>query len=324
MIELNANQPRPPISVVVCTRDRPESLARCLVALGQLDYPDYEVVVVDNASRSAATAQLVATTPFRYVREDRVGLNWARNLGWASARHAIVAYTDDDTEPDPGWLRGIAAALAEPRVAAMTGLVLPAALETEAERLFERYGGMGKGCAQRLFVPAAMTARQLIAVQHCGVGANMAFRRSALVALGGFDTALDVGTPAGGAGDLDLFHRLIAAGFLLCYQPEAIARHHHRRDRNALQRQLAANGRSFGVYLLKIWCRRSVPRRSLVRFAAGWMGGWLLARLAASLVGRLDFPASLVWAELYGALSAPATYRATYRRDRALRHETRG
>src|SRR5579859_680861 len=302
-----------PISIVVCTCDRPQSLARCLAAIARLDYPHYEVIVVDNHSGSAATAEVVAATPYRYVREDRRGLDWARNLGWATACHPIVAYTDDDTEPEPGWLRAVAAAFVPPQVAAMTGLVIPAILETEAERLFERYGGMGKGPTPRVFDRASLTTRQLIAAHHCGVGANMAFRRSILAALDGFDTALDVGTPAGGAGDLDIFHRVIVGGGQLCYQPAAVVRHYHRRDLPALRVQLMANGRSFGVYLLKIWSRRSVPRRSLARFAAGWMGIWLLARLGSSLLGQIDFPTALIWAELRGALSAPAAYTASYR-----------
>lgn len=324
MNEVANNTEIQPISVVVCTRDRPTSLARCLIALSRLDYADYEVIVVDNASCCIATRDAVAATSASYVREERVGLNWARNRGWVTARHPIVAYTDDDTEPDSGWLRAIAAEFAAQSVAAVTGLVVPASLETDAEWLFERYGGMGKGGMARRFVPAMMAPSQLIAVHHCGVGANMAFRRSVIAELGGFDTALDSGTPSGGAGDLDMFHRLLVAGLQLSYQPEAIVRHHHRRDVRSLSRQLAANGRSFGVYLLKIWNRRSVPRRWLARFTIGWVGGWLLARLAASLVGRLDFPPALTWAELCGALQAPASYRATYRRDQQLRNEMRG
>jgi glycosyltransferase involved in cell wall biosynthesis len=303
----------PPISVVVCTRDRPALLARCLTALQQLDYPAYEVVVVDSASRSSDTAQVVAATPYRAVREERPGLDIARNRGAAEAQHAIIAYIDDDALAAPGWLRGVAHGFAAPEVALVTGRVLPAELETRAQRLFEQYSGMDKGTQPRTFRRGALRPRELIAVQHVGVGANMALRRSALALLGGFDLALDVGTPAGGAGDLDLFHRALAAGLTLRYEPTALAYHRHRREMRDLWRQLYQNGQSFGVYLLKLWSRRSVPRRAVARFALGWVGGWLLARLAACLLGRLHFPLALVWAELWGALHAPAAYRATYR-----------
>lgn len=308
-----------PISVVVCTRDRPESLRRCLVALCGQDYPSYEVIVVDSASQDGATAQVVAATPFRYLRVELPGLDRARNDGAAAASHDIIAYTDDDVVAGPGWLRHITAAFADPDVMAVTGLVLPAALETEAERLFEQYSGMGKGAAPRAFRRSSLAPRELLAAHHVGVGANMAFRRSTLAAVGGFDTALDVGTPAGGAGDLDMFHRVLAAGLTIRYEPAAAVRHYHRRDRAGLRRQIYNNGRSFGVYLIKRWREQQIARPDVALFAARWVGGWLIARLCARLAGRLRFPLDLVLAEIWGALSAPWAYRATYRHDRALR-----
>jgi GT2 family glycosyltransferase len=300
------------ITVVVCTRDRPAELARCLQSLLQIEGPAHEVVVVDNAPRDQAARQIVAETPFRYVREDAPGLDRARNRGIAEARHRLIAFTDDDVEVDPGWLGALASAFADPQVAGVTGRVLPAAQETPAQRLFQRYGnGMDKGDRPRVFDGAVLRAAQLLRAQDVGVGANMAFRRSALAAVGGFDPALDVGTPAAGAGDLDLFHRLLRAGFLLRYEPAATVRHHHRRDLEGLRRQLRNNGRSYGVYLLKIWREGAVPRPAVARFALGW-GTWLAGRLALGLIGRHRLPLSLLWEEARGALEAPRTFRTVY------------
>jgi glycosyltransferase involved in cell wall biosynthesis len=309
--------PTPPISVVVCTRDRPDLLRRCLNCLALLDYPDFEVLVIDNASRDAAQVRRITEElGMRYVREAQPGLDWARNCGLAEARHAIVAYTDDDGCADAGWLRGLARAFADPAVDGVTGLVLPLELESEAQRLFERYGGMGKGEERRRFQRQALRPHDLIAAHHVGVGANMAFRYKALLALKGFDTALDVGTPAAGGGDLDLFHRALVAGLTIQYEPTALIRHQHRREMAGLRRQLYANGRAFGVYLLKICARRSVPRRYVCEYALRWLVGWVLARVVASALGRLDFPLALCWAELWGACSAPWAYLASYRADR--------
>jgi len=319
-----APERRGPISVVVCTRDRPESLGRCLEALGRLDYPDYEVVVVDNASRDATTREVVEGTGLRYVREDRPGLDWARNRGAAEARHGIIAYTDDDVQVDRSWLCGIAEAFGDPQVAAVTGLVLPAELETEAQLLFERYGGMGKGFKPRLFRRQELGETALVAAHNCGVGANMAFRRSTLHQVGGFDTALDVGTPSCGGGDLDMFHRVLAAGLALYYEPSAMVWHQHRRDRAGLRRQLYCNGRSFGVYLGKIWRDQTVPRPTVARYAAHWVGGYLGRRLLDRARGRLDFPLDLVWAEFWGMTHAPAAFWTTFRRDAAFRRQTAG
>lgn len=309
----------PPISVVVCTRDRPESLRRCLADLAKLDYQNYEVIVVDNASRGPETAEVVAERGFRYAREERTGLDWARNCGLDAAKYALVAYTDDDVQVDAGWLRGIAAAFADPQVAAVTGLVLPAEVESQAQALFERYGGMSKGFTPRLFERQRLGDAGIIAAHQCGVGANMAFRRAALMALGGFDTALDVGTPAFGGGDIDIFHRVLAAGLALHYEPSALVWHQHRRDLPGLRRQIYGNGRAFGVYLAKIWRDRSVPRQAVAIYAARWVGGWLVRRVFDSARGRLNTPLRLALDELWGALHAPSAYRETYRRDAEIR-----
>ena len=80
------------ISVVICTQDRTDMLRRCLSAIRALDYPDYEVIVADNAPQTEATRDLVGELGgIRYVREDTPGLDWARNRGIAEARNPIVA-----------------------------------------------------------------------------------------------------------------------------------------------------------------------------------------------------------------------------------------
>jgi glycosyltransferase involved in cell wall biosynthesis len=318
-VETNVEMPRAPISVIVCTRDRPLALARCLAALRTQEYPVYEVVVVDNASRGDATAKVVAATPFRYVREERPGLDWARNRGIDEARYDIIAYVDDDAQADPHWLTGLASAFADPRVATVTGLVLPAELETRAQHLFEQYGGMSKGIFPRVFARETMREYELIAAHTVGVGANMVFRKTVFDRVGLFDTALDVGTPAGGGGDLDMFHRVLTAGLTLRYEPAAIVWHQHRRDWASLRRQVYNNGRAFGVYLLKILRTGQINRVSLVMFAARWFIGWVLARVFHSLIGWLRFPPDLAFAELWGALRAPWAYYETYKRVRGTR-----
>jgi len=309
----------PPISVVVCTRDRPVSLEVCLESLARLDYPDYEVVVVDNASRGQAVRDVILRSGFRYVREERAGLDWARNRGAAEARHDLIAYLDDDACASPGWLRAISRAFTDPSVSAVTGLVLPAELETEPQMLFEEYGGMSKGIHPRIFDGRALDPHSMLSPHNCGVGANMAFRREVLRRMDWFDTALDVGTPSSGGGDLDIFHRIMAAGLMLRYEPSAWARHRHRRDIEGLDRQIYNNGRSFGVLLLKIWKSRSVPRKAVLAYARGWITGWLLSRLVQRVRRKIEFPLGLIWAEISGALSAPWAWRATLRSDRKLR-----
>jgi len=270
---------------------------------------------VDNAPSTDATRSLVGATPFRYLREDRPGLDWARNLGMNAATHDIVAYTDDDARVEPTWLRGLADAFAQEGIAAVTGLVLPLTLATRAQRLYECYGtGMSRGPTPRRFVAATMRSREFIEVQQVGVGANMAFRRDVLRSLGGFDPALDAGTPAGGAGDLDMFHRVLVAGGDIAYQPAAVVRHRHRETSEALRQQLYDNGKSYGVYLLKLWRTRTVSRPALLAYVVRRRLPWLVGRLLRGLLGRHPLPLSLLWAELWGSLHSMSAYRETYGR----------
>ncbi len=319
----------PPISVVVCTRDRTESLAHCLTSLLALDYDDFEVVVVDNAPTSDATAEMVARLRdedpraherVRHVAEPTPGLDWGRNRGAAEARHAIVAYTDDDVRVDRGWLQGIGDAFASDAVQCVTGLVIPGELESDAQVVFEDfYGGMGKGLRSREFKHGWMSEGERIGAHHLGVGANLALRRDWWKRLGGFDTALDVGTPSHGGGDLDILHRTIAAGGVVRYEARAIVRHYHRRSMRALRRQLRDNGRAFGVFLLSRTQRGAHTRGAVARYAVGTWLRWMLGRIPRRLQRRERLPIPLQLEELLGVTEAPAAWRATYAHDRRLR-----
>ena len=311
----------PEISVVVCTRDRPRSLRRCLASLARLDPGPGEVIVVDNASRTEETGEIVSGTPFRYVREERPGLNWARNRGAREARFGIVAYVDDDVRVDPRWIRGIARGFRSPDVDAVTGLVLPAEMETRPQFLFEIYGGMGKGMEARRFHGASMSSRALIRAQDVGVGANMAFRRPLLETLGWFDTALDAGTPSCGGGDLDMFQRVLVSGGTLRYEPGAVVWHYHRRDFESLRRQMYCNGRSYGVYLIGNWKDGRIGRIPLSSFVLFEWLPWLVGRLGPGLFRRHRLPLRLLWAEIRGAVDSPRAYKKTYRHDRNIRSE---
>src|SRR5258708_39416749 len=144
-------QRAPFVSVVISTRDRPDRLARCLPALLALQYPGYEVIVVDNAPSTSATADLIRQTyadqpKIRYVREDRPGPSAGRNRGIMEARGEIIAFTDDDVVVDAYWLAGLARGFeAAENVACVTSLILPLKLEAPAQRCFEQFGGVNKG-----------------------------------------------------------------------------------------------------------------------------------------------------------------------------------
>ena len=297
----------PPITVVICTRDRTDLLKNALEAILALDYPNREIIVIDNAPANSSTAELVARLPVRYVREERPGLNWARNRGIAEASHEIIAFTDPDMRPDRGWLRGIAAGFADREIMAVSGLVASAELETEAQTQFEfGYGGIVQYLHRFKVEGSKLSARELLWAKNYGVGANMAFRVKVFEAVGNFDPALDVGTATRGAGDMEMFHRILAKGYATFYEPRALVWNVHRRSGDALSRQLRDNGQSFGAYLLTCDRNRTVSRGTILQFA---VSQWLNRSLLRRLIRPGWFPRKLVVSELLGALQSPFAYR---------------
>src|SRR5258708_3371102 len=127
------------VSVAVCTRERPDALARCLKSLAASSEPPAEILVIDNAPVSDATRQVLAQFPgVRYYCEPRLGLSAARNAALAVASGDIVAFTDDDVVVHPGWIDSLHRCFDDPQVMVATGLILPAELETPAQVIFER------------------------------------------------------------------------------------------------------------------------------------------------------------------------------------------
>lgn len=310
--------PFPLVTVAVCTRDRTADLAVCLDSLSQLDYPALDLLVVDNAPSSESTEQLVSTTypDVRYLREPRPGLNWARNRAILEARGEIIAYTDDDVVVDPGWITALVRVFTEaPEAMAITGLVVPYELETEAQRLFERYGGFGRGF-QRLWYHLDQESDErwtYYGAGRYGTGANMAYRRSLFEQIGYFDPALDVGTVTNGGGDLEMFFRVLKEGHTLVYQPGALVRHRHRRDYAQLRTQLRNHGIGFSAYLVRSALAYPSERSAIARLAWWYIRWWILRRLVRSLVRPSWFPHRLVLDELQGAIIGLRRYQEARR-----------
>ena len=309
------SEPTASMTIAVCTRNRASQLAQCLAALDALDYPPslLDILVVDNAPVDDSTRDLVARHPrMRYVCEPRPGLDHARNRAAIDAAGDIVAYTDDDVCVDPGWARAIERAFDEERdAAAVTGLVVPDELDTPAQILFERYGGFGRGFDRHVYraVDVDAVVGQYGGTGRFGTGANMAFRRSFLLTAGLFDPALDVGTPANGGGDLEMFLRVLKRGCALVYEPSAIVRHRHRRAYADLRRQIANNGLGFYAYLARTARAYPEERGAVWRLGLWWLWWWNLRRLARGLLPGAAVPLDLVIAELKGSLAGPFRYR---------------
>jgi GT2 family glycosyltransferase len=248
-----AGLPVPPtVSVVVCTRDRAQDLGRCLASLSRCTPAPAEIVVVDNAPSDDATKAVVRLHPnVRYLREPRAGLSHARNTGVRAASGTIVAFTDDDVEVSADWIARLAAPFADPEVACVTGIVLPADLSGEAACLFEfTVGAFGKEFAPKRYDRTFLDREWWRApdVWRVGAGASMAIRREAFAEVGLFDPRLGAGA-SGCSEDSEFWFRLLQAGRVCIYDPAAVVFHHHRSDLAGLSRQLRAYTRGHVVAL---------------------------------------------------------------------------
>ena len=305
----------PTASVVICTRDRPEELARCLASLPRQSYPPAEIVVVDNASRDDRTRQVADAAGVVYVREDRPGLDIARNTGAKRATGEIVAYTDDDVLLHPRWLERMVAAFDDPSIGAVTGLVLPGELATEAQLHFETWWSFGQGYRRRDVTPAVFGARpgQVYPVWEIGAGASMAFRRAALEKVGLFDERLDVGQ-AGCSGDSEMWYRLLAAGIACRYEPSAIAFHFHRREMAGLASQIFHYMRGHSASLLVQNERTGI--RANRALALWWKPKWYAGRIVRALVRRNRRPEDRFLSEEVRGYISGLIFYARRRRDR--------
>lgn len=207
---------RPDVSVVISCQNRQAMLWDCFLGLGEQTLPHdrFEVVLMDNVSTDdlAAVAERarrelgLAVTCTR-MAEDR-GPAPARNRGVERARAPIIAFTDSDCRPEPGWLEAGIAPFADPAVALVTGPVLPKAGQ-----------------------PVAVTSKLTFVVEteHPSFpNANAFYRRDVFLHAGGFDTVLSFNDPFGRAtecADTDLAWRIIKAGHARRFVPAA--RMHH-------------------------------------------------------------------------------------------------
>jgi GT2 family glycosyltransferase len=305
----------PAVTVVVCTRNRPESAMVTLRGLAAMRYRPFEVVVVDNAPSSDATKDAVAREfgadrRIRYVREPRPGLSCARNRGLAEAASDIVAFTDDDVRVDPWWLNGITRGFrVASDVACVTGLIATAEIDNAAQLYFHLREGWGASCERRIFDLAQGRDESPLYPYSAGIfgaGADFAVSRTALAEVGGFDEALGAGTPSGGGEDLNMFMRIVLAGHRLVYEPSAVVSHVHRTDLAELSRQMRAYGSGCTAALTAIIMADARARRDLPPKVISGMAR--MRKLSSAVRGNPTLPSGLIKQEIRGFIEGPWLY----------------
>ena len=268
------------LTVVVCTRNRPEELDRTLRALARQRVRPKETIVVDNAPGTGDTRGVALRHGgVRYVTQPIAGLSAARNEGLRHVRTPIVAFTDDDAEPYETWIGQLVRSFGRGSAVAVTGLALPGVLDTAAQQLFElEVGGFAQGYLPRRYDDAwfKKERRRGTPVWKIGAGVNMAFRCEVFAHVGGFDERLGAGK-AGCSEDSELWYRLLAAGYAIDYEPAAVVSHFHRSDMEDLEAQLISYGEGHLAALFAQYGRfRRIGdlRRALITLPRYYAGRW--------------------------------------------------
>src|SRR5262245_23745264 len=224
---------RPRVSVVVCTYNGSRTLKQCLRSLRELDYPDYEVIVVDDGSTDDTRTILRRFPGVRAILQPNLGLGAARNVGLTEATGEIVAYTDADCFADPDWLTRLVDQLHQPGAAAVGG-----------PNLTPEDGWVAACVAAAPGQPTHVLEKDQEA-EHIP-GCNMAFRREALVSINGFDPAYRTA-----GDDVDVCWRLQQAGRWITFAPGAFVWHHRRQGPRTYLRQQAGYGEAEALLRFK-------------------------------------------------------------------------
>ncbi len=284
----------PRVSVVVCAYNAADTLDDNLTSLDNLTYPDYEVIVVNDGSRDATGDIARRHSRVRLIEVPNAGLSAARNVGLAEATGEIVAYTDADTRVDRDWLTFLIQPFLNSDVVGSGGPnVVPKDDSPIAQCIARAPGG-----------PTHVLLDDRIA-EHVP-GCNMAFRRDALLAIGGFNP---IYLRAGD--DVDVCWRLQARGWKIGFSPAALVWHHHRSSIAAYWRQQVGYGEG------ETWLMAHHPEKFLDGNML-WHG-----RIYSPLPFVRSLWSTRINAGVWGTAAFPSVYRADVHPFAFLPHSIR-
>ncbi len=245
-----APAPTPRISVIVCTHNGERTLPACLESLATLDYPDYEVLVIDDGSQDTTAEIARRFTHVRHHHQEHAGLSVARNHGAQLATGPILAYTDDDCIAHTDWLLHLSHAFVETSIVAAGGPNIPPPPRNRIERVVAAAPG----------APAHVLLDDTEA-EHLP-GCNLAIRKDALERIGGFRTEF-----IAAGDDVDVCWRLREAGGRLAFVPGAMVWHHRRLTVTAYLKQQLGYGHAEALLM------KAHPERFGPLGGARWRGG---------------------------------------------------
>jgi O-antigen biosynthesis protein len=318
-------------AVVVATKDRPTVLRECLDSILKAAVKPERLIVVDNASASPETAELVREFAARepaihYVHEDKPGLARAHNAALPYITSPLVAFTADDAVVDDQWLKRLVQAFAvDESVASVTGMIAPRELDTLPQQWLEGNLTWDTGPLRTCDAQSQRPADPLFPYISgaFGSGANMAFRTCYLRERGGFDEALGAGTIAMGGDDLAAFYDVITSGSRLFFEPAAIVLHQHPREYAALKRQTYRYSAGLGAHLTRCLLRRPLMALVFLRRGSAVIRRGTEAILPATAAALPPYPSELNRLQMRGLVSGPGRYLLS-RWHARLMHRTPG
>ncbi|HXV59739.1 MAG TPA: glycosyltransferase, partial [Vicinamibacteria bacterium] len=278
-----AERATPRISVVVCSYNGGRTIRECCEGLRKLDYPNFEVIVIDDGSTDA-TAAIAREYGFFVISTENRGLSKARNTGLELATGEIVAYIDDDAYPDPHWLTYLAETFS---TTSHVGVGGPNITPLDD-------GPVAQCVANSPGNPTHVLLTDEEA-EHLP-GCNMAFRREALAAIGGFDPYFRVA-----GDDVDVCWRLRDRGWTLGFSPSAMVWHHRRGSVRAYLKQQRGYGRAEGLL------ERKWPERHNTLGHRGWEG----RMYGAGLTRPLPILSPVIYQGVWGNAPFQSLYEQT-------------
>lgn len=233
-----------PVSVVMCTRNRPDTIGAAVASVLACDYPSFDLTVVDQSTSDATEEILrpiVASDPrLRYMRVAEPGLSRAYNTGIRATRGEVLAFTDDDCIVPADWLAAIVRAFASDAGADLLyGQVLPPRDEQSG------------GATPALYISRPRRLSRQDGFKVFGMGANFAARRRLFETIGQFDEVLGGGGPLRSSQDFDLAYRAYHGGVAILLRPEVAVVHYGRRTRDEWPATQRAYGIGDGAFYFK-------------------------------------------------------------------------
>jgi GT2 family glycosyltransferase len=192
-----------------------------------LDYPKFNVLVVDNAPSNDLASQIAARWGADYLLEPTVGPSRARNVGTRSCATEIVAYLDDDSVPEREWLARLAVEFEDPLLMVAAGRVLPLGGAAASKDVGPLVSAPDRGPQRRRLDAQTPFWFEMAAFGAIGDSCNMAIRRKAFDLWPGFDERLGRGRLISGSEENHAVATLIEAGYAALYTPQAVVHHHN-------------------------------------------------------------------------------------------------